>query len=471
VTAPVQVKRLRDRGSFVAHCAVVGADLPLDASLDPAEVLGRPLATPAGVSPNRFAVLPMEGWDGTTDGRPTDLVKRRWTRFGQSGAGLVWGGEAVAVVHDGRANPNQLAFGPHSERDLAELRALVAARSPDAVIGLQLTHSGRWSRPEGTPRPAIAYRHPLLDEQVGATDAHVLSDTELDDLVGAFVDAARVAHAAGFAFVDVKHCHGYLLHELLGAHERPGRYGGDLHRRTAFLRAVVEGIRRDVPGLELGVRVSAFDVPPHHAGDDGRGEPRAESYRYAFGGDGNGGVDLAEVHALCRLLVEHDVRMLCVTAGSPYSCPHVQRPAFFPPSDGYLPPYDPLVDVARLLAVTATLTRAHRELVVVASGLSYLQEWLPEVAAGLVAGGGAHAVGYGRAVLSYPDLARDVLAGRALDRARLCRTFSDCTTSARLGLASGCYPLDDFYKKSPDRPKVAAAKRAAEIERGGRRTR
>jgi 2,4-dienoyl-CoA reductase-like NADH-dependent reductase (Old Yellow Enzyme family) len=276
-------------------------------------------------------------------------------------------------VHDGRANPNQLAFWPHSERDLAELRGLVAARNPGAVIGLQLTHSGRWSRPDGTPHPAIAYRHPLLDEQVGATDAHVLSDAQLDDLVGAFVAAARVAGAAGFAFVDVKHCHGYLLHELLGAHERPGRYGGDFDGRTTFLRALVEGIRRDVPGLEIGVRVSAFDVPPHHAGDDGRGEPRVESYRYAFGGDGSGGVDLTEVHALCRMLVEHDVRMLCVTAGSPYSCPHVQRPAFFPPSDGYLPPYDPLVDVARLLAVTATLTRAHPELVVVASGLSYLR--------------------------------------------------------------------------------------------------
>jgi 2,4-dienoyl-CoA reductase-like NADH-dependent reductase (Old Yellow Enzyme family) len=467
----VQVKRLRERPALVEHLSSIGATLPLDASCRPAEVLGAPFGTPAGTVANRFAVLPMEGWDATADGRPTDLVRRRWLRFAHSGAGLVWGGEAVAVVPRGRANPHQLAIGPHSARDLAELRSIVTDVSPSTVIGLQLTHSGRWSRPDGTPSPVVAYRHPLLDERVGATDAHVVSDAQLDDLVADYVRAAVLARDAGYTFVDIKHCHGYLLHELLSAYDRPGRYGGDLRGRSAFLRAVAAGIRRDAPELVIGVRLSVFDVVPHAAAADGRGAPLATTYRYAFGGDGTGvGVDLTEVHSLCRMLVEHDVRMLCVTAGSPYYCPHVQRPAFFPPSDGYLPPHDPLLDVARLLAVTAELTRAHPELVVVASGLSYLQEWLPEVAATLVAGGGAHLVGYGRGVLSCPELASEVLAGRSPDRARLCRTFSDCTTSARLGLVSGCYPLDPYYKQLPERVEVAAAKRAAEAARGGRRS-
>ena len=470
--APIQVKRLRGRNELVAHLTALGAHLPLDPTLVPGEVLGAPLATPAGTAPNRFAVLPMEGWDGTADGRPTDLVRRRWSRFGESGAGLVWGGEAVAVVPEARANARQLAIGPESSRDLADLRALVTAGTSDAVIGLQLTHSGRWSRPDGEPRPAIAYRHPLLDERVGASDAQVLSDAQLDDLVGAYVAAAVLAHEAGLAFVDIKHCHGYLLHELLTAYDRPGRYGGDFEGRTAFLRTVVAGIRRDAPDLAIGVRLSIFDVVPHTAGPDGRGQPLASSYRHAFGGDGTGlGIDLTEVHEFCRLLVELDVRMLCVTAGSPYYCPHVQRPAYFPPSDGYLPPRDPLIEVARLLEATSALTRTHPELIVVASGLSYLQEWLPEVGAALVAHGEAQFIGYGRGVLSCPELARTVLAGAQLDRAKLCRTFSDCTTSARLGLVSGCYPLDAHYKQRPERVEVAAAKRTAEAARGGRRAR
>ena len=44
---------------------------------------------------NRFCVLPMEGWDGTPDGRPSDLTIRRWRNFGLGGAKLMWGGEAV----------------------------------------------------------------------------------------------------------------------------------------------------------------------------------------------------------------------------------------------------------------------------------------------------------------------------------------------------------------------------------------
>ncbi len=477
-----QVKRLRTREQLAAHLdalgvslAVAPADVVRAALSQPFEVGGRSLA-------NRFAVLPMEGWDGTRDGRPTDLVRRRWARFGSSGAALVWGGEAVAVRPDGRANPCQLSIGAHSVADLGALRADLARehdRATDGaapVVGLQLTHSGRWSRPDGDAAPLVAYRHPLLDGRVGATDAHVLTDAQLDDLVGDFVRAAVVAHDAGFDFVDVKHCHGYLLHELLTAVDRGGAYGGSLANRMHFLDEVVAGVRRDAPGLRVGVRLSVFDLAPHVAATDGIGVPAAElaaalPYRHAFGGDGTGtGVDLAEVHALCRHLVASGIELLCVTAGSPYYCPHVQRPAFFPPSDGYLAPRDPLHEVARLMATTAELAHAHPHLTVVASGLGYLQEWLPAVGAAMVRDGDAALIGIGRGMLSYPELPIDVLAGRDLARERVCRTFSDCTTAPRNGLVSGCYPLDPFYKAMPERRAVAAAKRAAESARGARRS-
>lgn len=463
----MQVRKLRDAEAFAAHLAAIGAVLP--SHPEPAAVLGRPLDVAGRTLANRWAVLPMEGWDGTTDGRPTALVRRRWRRFGQSGAALIWGGEAVAVRPDGRANPHQLSIGPEAVGDLAALRTELLAghaeatgTSPDPLVGLQLTHSGRWSRPDGTPAPQVAYRHPLLDATVGATDEHVVTDAWLDDLIGAYAAAAAVARDAGFDFVDVKHCHGYLLHELLTARERSGPYGGDLAGRTRFLAETVAAIQREAPDLHVGVRLSAFDVIPFVRGADDRGVPAAAGpYPYAFGGDGTGlGVDLGEVHALCARLVEVDVRMLCVTAGSPYYSPHVQRPAYFPPSDGYLPPRDPLHEVARLLEVTAAITRAHPELTVVASGLSYLQEWMPAVAAGIVADGGAHLVGFGRGVLSYPELPAQVLAGADLERARLCRTFSDCTTAPRNGLISGCFPLDPFYKARPERLELTGAKRA-----------
>jgi NADPH2 dehydrogenase len=478
---PVQVRTLRDHAQLTARLAALGlaGDLAVDPEVDP----GGPLAAPLGVAgreaPNRFCVLPMEGWDGEGDGRPSDLVRRRWRRFGAAGAGIVWA-EATAVRTDGRANPRQLVLDATTadalaalRRDLVDAHAEAGGGRHGPVVGLQLTHSGRWSRPAGEPAPRVAYRHPLLDPRAGiaagpAGDAAVLSDAELDALADDYVRAAVRAQRAGFDFVDVKHCHGYLLHELLSAVDRPGPYGGDLAGRTRFLRRVADGVRAEAPGLGLAVRLSAFDLVPH-AGrpGDGRGVPEDAGpgpYRYSFGGDGTGlGVDLSEVHELVRMARSWGVDLVSVTGGSPYYCPHAQRPAWFPPSDGYLPPRDPLVEVARLAAVTAAIARAHPDVTVVASGLSYLQQWLPHAAQALVRAGGAAAAGYGRMALSYPDLARDVLAGRPLARNRICRTLSDCTTAPRQGLVSGCYPYDPFYKALPERDVLVAAKRRVAV--------
>jgi NADPH2 dehydrogenase len=460
-----QVKKLDTVERFRAHCEQLGLDLPIDDRVDPAGALARAVDIRSGDgsilrAPNRFAVLPMEGWDGTTDGRPTDLVRRRWRRFGESGAGLVWG-EATAVRPDGRANANQLVMSPSTVGDIAELRSLLAV---EQVAGLQLTHSGRWSRPDGSPLPRTAYRHPILDDRVGVDDdAAVFTDDELDELVEDYVHAAVLAREAGFDFVDVKHCHGYLLHELLTGFDRPGRYGGDLAGRTRFLRAVVDGIRSEAPGLAIAVRLSAFDLVPFRAGPGGVGEPETEGpYRYAFGGDGTGqGIDLVEAHAFLDLCATLGVGLVSITAGSPYYNPHVQRPAYFPPSDGYQPPEDPLVGVARQVTVTRDLAAAHPDLTVVGSGYSYLQDWLAHVGQAVVATGGATMVGLGRMVLSYPTLPADVLAGRALEARLICRTFSDCTTAPRNGLVSGCYPLDPFYKAHPQRVELTKAKQEA----------
>ena len=458
---------------FAAHLASLGLALPFEAELEAGSEapLAAALDTPIGRAGNRFAILPMEGWDATTAGGATELVRRRWRHFGESGAKLIWGGEAVAVRAEARANPRQLVSSDETAADLSGLRAeLVAAhearhgRSDDLLVGLQLTHSGRFARPEGAPQPRVAYRHPLLDRRVGLEasegDAAVLSDRELDGLVDDFVRAAVRAAAAGFGFVDVKHCHGYLLHELLSAIDRPGPYGGDLRGRTRFLRRVCDGIRAEAPGLAIGVRLSAFDFAPFRAAPDGTGVPeQREGYRHAFGGDGSGtGIDLAQADAFLALLGELGIGLVCLSAGSPYYNPHIQRPAFFPPSDGYALPEDPLVGVARQLEATAALTQRHPGLVVVGSGYSYLQQWLPNVAQAVVRSGGAHAVGLGRMVLSYPELPADVLAGRPLRRKAICRTFSDCTTAPRHGLVSGCYPIDPFYKALPEATELKTLK-------------
>ncbi|MBK9745483.1 MAG: NADH:flavin oxidoreductase [Chloroflexi bacterium] len=453
-----RVAQLRTADDFREYTAALGIDLPFDEAVD-VPALAQPISVYGWEIGNRFCILPMEGWDAAPDGHATDLVKRRWQHFGQSGAKLIWGGEAVAVRHDGRANPNQLVIREETLDDLRDLRALLVSehaahytRTDDLLIGLQLTHSGRFSRPneKKKPEPRIAYHHPILDRRLGIQgDDNLFTDEALYELIQDFIKAAVLAQAAGFDFVDVKHCHGYLGHELLTAVDRPGDFGGSFENRTRFLRLITAGIRQHAPGLHIGVRLSAFDLLPYKPGEDRIGVPEAVNggYPYAFGGDGSGaGIDLTETKAFLQLLETLDIRLVCLTAGSPYYNPHIQRPALFPPSDGYQPPEDPLVGVARQINAVAQLKRDFPNLVLVGTGYSYLQDWLPNVASYAVRTGMVDSVGLGRMVLSYPELPADVLAGMPLQRKRICRTFSDCTTAPRNGMVSGCYPLDPFYK-------------------------
>ncbi len=454
----------RDADSLRSHLRALEVDLPVDDQLETGDdaPLRRPIELCGKRLGNRFCVLPMEGWDGTRDGRPSELTVRRWERFGRSGAALIWGGEAVAVRPDGRANPNQLCLTESNVDALARLRQrlldahLEEFGSVDGVlVGLQLTHSGRFACPHehGRHEPLFIYHHPWLDRRVKlARDARPLSDEELDRLAEDFVVAARRAYDAGFEFVDIKHCHGYLGHELLSAFDREGCYGGPLENRTRFLRTIVEGIRAEVPRLGIGVRVSLFDFMPFEPGPDGVGRPAlSPPYRYAFGGDGSGvGIDWQEPLQFLRLCHQMGIRLVCISAGSPYYNPHIQRPAAYPPSDGYLPPEDPLVGVARLQQAARVAKEAFPDLVIVCSGLSYLQEWIPSVSQALIRGGWADFVGLGRSMLPYPELVRDALEARPLQRRKICRTFSDCTTAPRNGLRSGCYPLDPVYKALPD---------------------
>ena len=443
--------------------------LTLDVALPAPErlALGRPIEVDGVRVGNRFCILPMEGWDGTAEGAPGDLTRRRWRHFGISGAKLIWGGEAVAVRADGRANPNQLLMTPRTQGAIAALRTeLVDAHrerfgsnaDEDLYVGLQLTHSGRYACPRvrDRPEPRAAYAHPWLDRRFPGGVA-ILSDKELDGLVDDFIEAARLAWDAGFAFVDIKACHGYLGHELLSARDRPGKYGGTLENRTRFLRSIVAGIRARVPKLAVAVRLSVFDTVPFRQNAGGIGEPEtaASDYRWAFGlFDADMDAALDEARQLLRALEQLGVRWICVTAGSPYYNPHVQRPALFPPIDGYQPPEDPLAGVARQIDATARLKAACPSLIFVGSGYTYLQEWLPHVAEHAVRTGLTDFVGLGRMVLSYPDLPADIVSGRPLKRKAICRTFSDCTTGPRMGLVSGCYPLDDHYTTHPDHERL-----------------
>lgn len=474
---------VKDVGQFQDHVRSLGLKIPCDVQVlrGTESPLLLPLQRGSVRIANRIAVQPMEGWDGTADGKPSELTIRRWRRFGQSGAKLIWGGEAVAIAHEGRANPNQLVIAAHTRGGLEKLRKAlveehikVTGSEDGLLIGLQLTHSGRFCRPNAhnRPEPRILYHHPLLDRRVGVTaDYPVLTDGEIDEIIKNFHMAAKTAGELGFHFIDIKHCHGYLGHEFLSAHTREGKYGGSFGNRTRFLREVVEGIRSAAPGMQIGVRLSAFDSVPFHPdltrssnGKLGPGIPegyeRLIPYRWGFGVDSSNPIqmDLTETIQFLALLEKLEIRLVNLTAGSPYYNPHIQRPALYPPSDGYQPPEDPLIGVAQQMNVTRQLKQRFPNLLFVGSAYSYLQNFLPHVAQAALRENWADFVGVGRMVLTYPEIFWDAVKGNAIQDKRICRTFSECTTAPRKGLPSGCYPLDKYYKVSELAEKLKVAK-------------
>ncbi len=472
-----KIAQLKSVAALRARLDELGLELPVDDVILTAAQCS-PLAQPISLGSlqcgNRWCIHPMEGWDANRDGSPSELTLRRWRNFGRSGAKLIWGGEAAAVQPDGRANPNQTLATPANKAGLAALlRACRTAHeqafggSDDFVVGLQLTHSGRFCRPN-TKRlePRIAYHHPLLDAKfdIAPDDDSVLwTDGDLERLIDTYVAAAGLAREVGFQFVDIKACHGYLLHEFLSARTRPGRFGGDLDGRTRLLLTIIRRVREQYAELPAFVRLSIFDTLPYQTSREiGRPMEHQLPYRVGFGVRETSPLeyDLSEGIELIQRLAAAGVAAVNISCGSPYYNPHIQRPAIFPPSDGYQPPEDPLVGVVRQIQAARACKAAVPNLPMVGTGYSYLQDYLPHVAQAVVRAGWIDLVGLGRMVLSYPQLPADTLAGSAMDRKKVCRTFSDCTTAPRNNLPSGCYPLDPNYKERPEATTLRQLKQA-----------
>jgi NADPH-dependent glutamate synthase beta subunit-like oxidoreductase/2,4-dienoyl-CoA reductase-like NADH-dependent reductase (Old Yellow Enzyme family) len=423
-------------------------------------ILAEPVHAGSLVIPNSLAVHPMEGCDGDSEGRPGRLTVRRYERFAGGGAGLIWA-EATAVMPEARANPRQLWLHEKSKdgfaamaRRMREVAAESMGRKHRPVIVMQLTHSGRYSKPaivwagkpKGIAHPMIAqrdpYRDPLAPQQKPdpnrksriPDDWPVVTDEYLDGLVDAYVEAARIAFEAGFDAVDVKSCHGYLINELLACHNRPGKYGGPFENRTRFLLDVVDGIHREL-GEDKAVvtRLGVYDAIP---------------YPYGWGVDKNdySKPDLTEPKKLIGLLRRRGVRLINVTVANPYYNPHVGRPFNEPIVGGYEEPEHPLAGVARLVSLTGQIQKEFADIAIVGTGYSWLRTLFANVAAANKAKGLVSLAGAGRMAFAYPDFARDILKKGRMYPEKVCVGCSACTQIMRDGGMTGCVVRDnDVY--------------------------
>jgi 2,4-dienoyl-CoA reductase-like NADH-dependent reductase (Old Yellow Enzyme family) len=421
------------------------------------EALGRKVRVGRLTIGNSIAIHPMEGCDGTPDGRPGELTWRRYERFAEGGAKLLWF-EATAVREDGRANTRQLWITQQNVNDYARLVERIRAvhreawgQTSDLFIPVQLTHSGRYSVPVKT----IAYHNPFIDEKSAVPpDYPQISDGDMERLEDDYVAAAKLGVEAGFDGIDLKVTHGYLLSELMGAKTREGCYGGPLENRTRFVRNVTGKIRAAVgPGPLLCMRLGCFDgVPYSRDPQTGEGVPCdfPVPYPYGFGVNPDNPLEpeLTEVKRAIQCFRQWGIELFNISAGSPYYNPHIGRP-FEKPDDGnYEQPEHPLLGVNRHFRITGELQRAFPDLPLVGTGYSWLQRYAINAGAWNIGQGNTTLVGIGRNALAYPDFARDALEKGELDELRVCKTLTFCTFLMRqkthpLGqFPTGCPPFD-----------------------------
>jgi 2,4-dienoyl-CoA reductase-like NADH-dependent reductase (Old Yellow Enzyme family) len=290
----------------------------------------------------------------------------------------------------------------------------------------QLTHSGRFSRPDGVPEPIIAYHHNELDP-VHHIDPSLqpISDDELDALQEDYLEAARLCAEAGFDAVDIKCCHRYLNHELLSAFDRPGRYGGSFENRTRLLLESVDKVRFALGSqIKVVTRLNGFDALPR-----------------GFGTDPNDPLKFApeEPVRLLKELKERGVDLVNITMGSPYYVPHVNRPFDTGP---YVPAEHPLEGVARMMRGTEILQKAVPSVSLVGSGLTWLLQFSANLAAGEINNGSFAIAGFGRMGFAYPDFAADIIKHGALDPKKCCIACTKCSEIMKRCRQAGCVVRD-----------------------------
>lgn len=429
----------QNKDAFLKMCEEANVSFPYSEDISP---LAQKIVIAGKTVNNRIVYQAMEGCDGTREGAPDELTKRRYLRFARGGAGIIWF-EATAVFEEGRANPRQMYLTDKTKDSFKQIvhdikDECYRANGFEPIVIIQLTHSGRYSKPQGTPAPLIAYNNPIFEKDNPIDKSRVVTDEYLDRLGEALVNGAVVAKELGFDGADIKSCHRYLLSELLSAYEREGRYGGSFENRTRLLTNAVKNAK-DLTGKDFIItsRLNVYDGFP---------------YPYGFAvKEGQGIVpDFTESKMLVKKLVENGIDMIDMTMGNPYFNPHVNRPYS---RGGYEAPEHPMFGVKRMLDGIGEIAQEIKGTPVISSGISFLGSESANVCAGYINEGKFDFAGYGRQTLAYPDCANAITSGQNLDPKKLCICCSKCTEIMRQpGGTPGCVIRDQevyapLYKK------------------------
>lgn len=377
----------------------------------------------------------MEGCDGETNGAVGELTRRRYLRFAKSSAAIIWF-EATAVCNEGRANPRQLYINDETVESFKSLVREIKETSLnkngfEPVIIVQLTHSGRYSKPNGTPEPIVAYRNSLWEQGKEEQPFVIASDEYCATIPEKYAVAAKLAAEAGFDGIDVKCCHGYLFNEFLSAYDRGGIYAGSLKNRTRLYFDCIDKVKENIPdSMFVTTRLNGCDCFP---------------YPYGFGVNENNEIQLDETKIIIENLRKKGIELINLTIGNPYLIPHINRPCLNAPEDGK-------IGMKRIYDVTKELSSTFPDIKFVMSGLSYEDENSMKYAEKIISEKTAAFAGFGRMTFAYPEFFKDYLETGTLSKNKVCIKCSKCSQLMRAGTVAGCVIRDSevympYYKK------------------------
>jgi 2,4-dienoyl-CoA reductase (NADPH2) len=415
--------RYKSKNQLILKARELNLDMPYSEDLSPLTessiVNGFPVT-------NRMVVQPMEGHDGEYDGSPSDLTGRRYLRYAEGGSGIIWF-EAVSVSSDGRSNPRQLRMQKKSQDKYSflneDIRKHTAKNGFNPMLVIQLTHSGRYSNPEGKSTPRVASLNPVLDKTI----PFILSDDDLKRIQDQYVIASRLAARSGFDAIDIKACHGYLVVELLAAKNREKSiFGGEeTEKRFRFMLETIDRIKDEVPDIAVTTRLNISDL-----------------YKGGFGVNETGQADFTEPLKLVEELRHRGIQMINISMGSPYFNPHITRPYDNPLPGLNVPAENPLEGVMRMINGTALFQKRFRTISFVGSAYSWLRQYAPHAGAAVLKNGGASFIGFGRNSFAYPSMPSDIINRGKADPAKCCITCSGCTRLIRNFKPGGCVIKD-----------------------------
>jgi len=415
--------RYKSKDDIILTAKSLGFELPYSDDVSPlflkASIEGFTL-------PNRLVVQPMEGYDSDSNGSPTELTMRRYMRYAGGGSGMIWY-EAVSVSSGGRSNPGQLWINDSNYAAFKELNDELCREAKKLgikpMLVIQLTHSGRYSKPEGKPLPQVAALNSILDRST----PYILSDQDLRTIQDQYVAAAKLSQLAGYDAIDIKACHGYLMIELLAARSRKDSiYGGeDPSSRFRFMLETIDRIKSEVPGIMITTRLNISD-----------------NYQGGFGVDANNNPDFTEALLLVEELRSRGIRLINLSMGSPYFNPHVTRPYDNPLPGQEVPDEHPLTGVMKMINSTTFFQKRFPDILFIGSAYSYLRQYAPNVGAAVIKNGGASFMGLGRSSFAYPTLPLDLIRTGKADPSKVCITCSGCTRLIRSLRPGGCVIRD-----------------------------